>query len=498
MAGGNLSLAPIDIAVVALFVTAILALGFSARLRQNSVLEYLTAGRNLTLPAFVATLVSTWYGGILGVGESVGSYGVGTWLLLGVPYYVFALAYAFWLAPKVRDAHQISIPERLAQRWGKSVGLLAAALVFILAVPAAHVLMLGSLVAQFTGWPLTWSVSGAALIGILLLYKGGLLADVRMGLLAFIGMYAGFAVMVAACILRSPPALAFAAIDNKELLSFTGGTHWPMILSFFILGAWTFVDPAFHQRAASAASPEVARRGVLISVGFWLLFDILSITSALYALALLHPLPEKLAVYPALAEKVLPPGLKAIFLCGILGTIASAMVGYTLISGATFGREFIARLNPTWPEEKVKASIRFGLVLAMCLAVPVALQVDSVVDLWYSWAGAMVGALLIPVLVSYLRTSKGSSNGFVFASMLVAAAASLGWMEYGLRTNNPYLEVVCLKIDGRWRFALPPGADALQSKAAISTSISVGTLLPGLVISAVILAIGYGLNRKHK
>jgi SSS family solute:Na+ symporter len=205
-----------------------------------------------------------------------------------------------------------------------------------------------------------------------------------------------------------------------------------------------------------------------------------------------------LAVYPALAEKVLPPGLKAVFLCGILGTIASAMVGYTLISGATFGREFSARLNPEWPEEKVKSSIRFGLVLAMCVAVPVALQVDSVVDLWYSWAGAMVGALLIPVVVSYLARSKGPSNGFVFASMLIAAAASLAWMEYGLRTNNPYLEVVCLRIDGKWSVAMPPLADALQAKAAVSTNISVGTLLPGLVISAVILALGYGLKRKDK
>ncbi|HKI46354.1 MAG TPA: hypothetical protein VKA08_13580, partial [Balneolales bacterium] len=31
--------------------------------------EFLLSGRRMTLPAFVATLVSTFYGGILGVGE---------------------------------------------------------------------------------------------------------------------------------------------------------------------------------------------------------------------------------------------------------------------------------------------------------------------------------------------------------------------------------------------------------------------------------------------
>ena len=78
-------LAPLDMGVVGLFIVAILALGFSARLRENSVLQFLAAGRALTLPAFVATLVSTWYGGILGICESVSYYGVGTWLLMGVP-----------------------------------------------------------------------------------------------------------------------------------------------------------------------------------------------------------------------------------------------------------------------------------------------------------------------------------------------------------------------------------------------------------------------------
>ena len=34
----------------------------------KDVADYLLAGRALTLPAFVGTLVASWYGGILGVG----------------------------------------------------------------------------------------------------------------------------------------------------------------------------------------------------------------------------------------------------------------------------------------------------------------------------------------------------------------------------------------------------------------------------------------------
>ncbi|CAN5451372.1 sodium:solute symporter family protein [soil metagenome] len=489
------TLAPLDIAVFIAFIGAILALGFSAKLRQNTVLEYLTAGRSLSLPAFVATLVSTWYGGILGVGESVSYYGFGAWLLIGVPYYLFAIAYALWLAPKVRDAHQISIPERFANRWGRNVGLLAAVLIFILAVPAAHVLMLGSLIAQFTGLALPIAVIIGALIGLALLYRGGLLADVRMCLLAFVGMYVGFACMTGYCILNFPPAETLAKIQDKNLLTFTGGVPWTVIVTFMILGAWTFVDPAFHQRVASASSPEVGRKGILVSVFFWLVFDLLSIGAAMYALALLNPLPETLAIYPALAEKVLPPGLKALFLCGALGTIASAMVAYTLVSGATVGREFAARLMPDLSEGQQKKWIRFGLVLALCVAVPVALAVNSVVELWYSWAGAVVGAMVLPVLISYRPTSKVHPS-VIFASMAIAATSSIVWLVYGLRTNNAFLEVICLKIDGAWHFVMAPGNSEMVAKATETLNIGIGTLLPGLVISAVTLAIGKVAIRK--
>ena len=64
------------------------------------------------------------------------------------------------------------------------------------------------------------------------------------------------------------------------------------ILVWFFIALWTLVDPAFHQRATSAASPEIGKKGILASILFWFLFDMLSIGTAMYALALLSPLPS--------------------------------------------------------------------------------------------------------------------------------------------------------------------------------------------------------------
>lgn len=469
-------LAPIDLLIVVSFLAAILGIGFSARLRDSSLLQFLVAGRRLTLPMFVATLVSTWYGGILGIGESVTYFGWGTWLLFGVPFYVFAGVYAVVFARNVRSAEQISLPERLASKWGKSVGLVTAGLVFLLAVPAAHVLMLGVLLRALTGWPLPSAVLVATAVGTLFLYKGGMLADVRVGIIAFAMMYVGFVAMDGYCLVHHPLEEALRSIDNKTLLRADGGAGPLVFLSFFALGAWTLVDPAFHQRVASAETPEIGKRGVLVSIACWFVFDALSITAGMYALALVRPLPsEPLQIFPMLGEIALPAGLKGIFFCGMAGTILSAMVGYTLVSGSTIGRELVARIRGATSESDIKRWTRLGFAIASAVAVALALYIDSVVNLWYQWGGCVVGALLVPVCMAYhgpRRTQIGSRT--VFASMAGAFLVSFAWLICGKRAGNEMLEIT-----------------------AFGQRFGLGTLVPALAVSAATLAVGAAVTHRR-
>ena len=485
------TLALADYLVIACFVLLILALGFSAKLRENSMLQFFSAGRKLTLPLFVATLVSTWYGGILGVGESVSFYGLGAWLLIGVPYYVFALIYALFLAEKVRSATQISIPERLESAFGKKAGLVGAGLIFLLAVPAAHVLMLGVLVQSVTGWGMLTAILAGCALGISFLYRGGLLADVRVAFLAFVMMYVGFGVMVAWCLIHYPLPGAWKAATPAQL-SLTGGASWPAIVSFFILGAWTIVDPAFHQRVASAETPLTGRRGVLVSIAFWFLFDLLSIAAAMYALTMvkLGEGQSPLLLYSLLAEKVLPPGLKAVFFCGMLGTILSAMVGYTLVSGATLGREMIARLKQGLTDAQTTNWTRAGLFVGCGIAIVLAMNIESVVALWYAWAGAVIGALLLPVCFAYSHKFSALNRKATVLSMALAFFVAVGWLVYGTKTGNPFLEIGYMRTEAGFRLVLPSQDPATVALLASGGTFSVGTLLPGLLVSGIILGIG--------
>ncbi|MCB0314961.1 MAG: sodium:solute symporter family protein, partial [Calditrichaeota bacterium] len=84
----------LEILPIAAYLVAILFLGFYRRDRSASEEDFIVGGRRLTLPAFIATLVTTWYGGILGVGEFTYLYGISNWVVFGLPYYVFAILFA--------------------------------------------------------------------------------------------------------------------------------------------------------------------------------------------------------------------------------------------------------------------------------------------------------------------------------------------------------------------------------------------------------------------
>jgi SSS family solute:Na+ symporter len=160
----------------------------------------------------------------------------------------------------------------------------------------------------------------------------------------------------------------------------------------------------------------------------------------------------------------------------MLGTILSGMVGYTLVSGATVGREIVARLHSGLQDAAIKNWTRAGFALACLFAVFLALLVHSVVDLWYAWSGAVVGALLLPVALSYgLLWKSRASSAWIFAATAVSFLGSVGWLAYGLRTDNPYLTV---PIFG-WSFSL-------------------GTLLPGLAVSGLIIGAGEAFCRRRR
>src|SRR3972149_5900699 len=115
-----ISFSPLDIFVILLFFALLLFIGFySGRKTGSEATDYLLSKRSLSLFLFIAINVSTWYGGILGVGEFTYRYGLVSWFTQGLPYYLFALLFALFFAKKIREASLFTIPDKMSEVYGR-------------------------------------------------------------------------------------------------------------------------------------------------------------------------------------------------------------------------------------------------------------------------------------------------------------------------------------------------------------------------------------------
>ena len=166
--------------LISYFIVLII-LGFTKReaSKLTDANSYLLAGRKLSLPGFVITLVSTWYGGIIGIGENTYLYGLQTWTIFGLPYYLFAILFSFFVAGKINKLSTVSLSDQLYKHYGKVPGVIAAVYIFVLSSPAPYLLSAGIIVNHVTGLNYELSLMLIAITCVSYIWSGGLKAVIR-------------------------------------------------------------------------------------------------------------------------------------------------------------------------------------------------------------------------------------------------------------------------------------------------------------------------------
>jgi SSS family solute:Na+ symporter len=423
-------LSALDQIIIFGYFAVVLVVGFLATRKSADAVDYLLAGRSLTLPIFVMTLVSTWYGGILGVGEYSYRFGISNWVVQGVPYYIFAAIFAFALAKRVRESNLLTIPDKLHQAYDLKTAVLGSFLTFLLMTPAPYVLMLAVLLHLLTGWGLFLCLLIGTVATTAYLFFGGFRADVYTDVLEYVLMFVGFGIIL---------PFAYGKFGGLEFiqqhvpplhLTWNGGNSLQFVLVWFFIALWTLVDPSFHQRCYAAQSGAVARKGILISIVFWFVFDAMTATAGLYARAALPDLDQPMMAYPLLAEVTLPAGMKGLFYVGLLATIMSTLNTLAFVSATCLGRDIVWRVRRDADESKVNRYTQWGLVATALVSVALAWFIPSVIRLWYTIGTVIIPGLLVPLVSSYFGRWRVSAP-FAFAAMLCGWVMSLVWLAVG-------------------------------------------------------------------
>lgn len=420
----------VDLLILAAYLGAVVYVGLlGARRRRSGMEDFILAGRTLTLPMFVATLVTTFYGGILGVGEFAWSFGVVNWLAQGVPYYLFGAVYAFWLAGRVRLTPGLTIPDHLEAVYGRGLAVFAALLLFLMMNPADEILMLGTIVRWVTGFDLRLCMAASAVVGLVYIWRGGLRADVWTNELQFVFLFGGFFLILPFAWAKLGGLDWLAANLPPAHLTPLGGKPAGYLLAWYLIALWTLIDPAFHQRAAAARDPATARKGILVSIAFWCLFDGMTTLAGLYARALMPDLAEPMMAFPLLADRLLPPLVRGLFVAGLMSSMLASLDGAVLISAVSLAKDAAGRWTGA-PEEVQENWVKGAVVLSGAAGFLMALWMPSVVQLWYAIGSTVNPGLLLPLISVYFPWLRVPPE-WAMASAVGGWGLSTVWFLWG-------------------------------------------------------------------
>ena len=317
--------------VLTLFYTILL----SRRHNEKSVVDYLLFGRKLTLPLFVTTLVSTWYGDIFGITQIAFKRGINTIAIYGLGFYLAGIFFMLFFVEKARKMNVFTLPEIIQKKYGKAAHKLVSLMILVKALPIAYLIGIGLLIQKIFGWDLYYSMMVGLVFVVAYIGARGFSGIIYSDAIQFILMYASVIMVVVFSYFKYGGYdfldinldESYFSINGKEVLS--GLFVW-----FFISIITTFMSPVFYQRCFAAKDTKVAKRGIFISVIFWMICDFCTVTGSMYASAVLpNSMPHE--AYFNYALSILPIGLKGVFLAGIAATILSTLDSFLFICSNT-------------------------------------------------------------------------------------------------------------------------------------------------------------------
>jgi len=383
--------------IVSYFIINLL-IGFFSKNKYNDAPNYFFLSRKLTLPGFIASIVSTWYGGILAVGNFTYHNGLVTWIIFGLVYYIAAIIFLLFISSKIYQNNIQSIPEYFYKSSGSKASLITSVIILFISSPAPYILILMTLLEFIFDISYITSLLISLSVSIIYIFRGGFSAIVNTDKLQFILMYAGFIIMI---ILLYNQFGGFNFIkhnvpSNHLLLS--GNLDFSYIISWFFIAMITFIDPNIFQRIYSANNKQTITKGLILSIICWFIFDCLTILTGLYASAII-PINDLIYnPYLQLADIVMPDFLKALFFISLLSIVMSTIDSFTFISSMTIGKDLLKSIHLSNKNNLIRQT-QAGIVVTCLISCILVLHFKSAIEIWYISGSFAASSILIPFII---------------------------------------------------------------------------------------------------
>mgnify|MGYP001347945550 FL=1 len=420
------AISTIDYVIIALYLSGMVGVGLWFAKKHTDFDDFFLAGRSLTTPLLITTLISTYYGIDVLFGDSQLGFtdGVVAWFGYARPTYAFFLIAAFLLAQRLREENFKSLPDILDKYYGKKTRYVGAVTSFIYSLPALSLYgfgMLGDVI-------LSWKPIVGMLVfgGIALVYTltGGFWAVVLTDSIQFVMMCVvlAFAFPFAMNLIGGFDSM----IDTLEPSYFDtmGDLSIWLIIIYASTGLSILVEPTFYQRIFAAKSYKSVRNALIIGVFIWGSYDwmitILAMSAKVGVLKGLLPggvAPD--AALLTIMVAALPAGALGLFIAGVLSTEMSTLDSYCLVAGGNVAYDiYKPALKPDATDTELIKTTRYGILLSWFLGFAIAVSFEQMLGLWVFLASILISSILAPILLGiYIPNFRRPLAGFFSAGL---------------------------------------------------------------------------------
>ena len=418
--------ATIDYIIISLYLLGMIGVGLWFAKKHSDFEDFFLAGRSLTTPLLITTLISTYYGIDVLFGDSQLGFtnGVVAWFAYARPTYAFFLIAAFLLAHRLREEDFKSLPDILDKYYGKKTRYVGAVTSFIYSLPALSLYGFGMLGDVILGWE---PIMGMLVLGgIALIYTitGGFWAVALTDSIQFVLMCVILAMAFPFAMNLIGGFDSMIKVLEPSYFDTLGDMSIWLIIIYASTGLSILVEPTFYQRIFAAKSYKNVRNALVIGIFIWGSYDwIITILAMAAKVAVIQgTLPVDVAPDAALLTimvAALPAGALGLFLAGVLATEMSSLDSYCLVAGGNVAYDiYKPAFKPSATDKELIKTTRYGILLSWVLGFAMAISFDQMLGLWVFMASILISSVLAPILLGmYVPKFRKPLAGFLSAGL---------------------------------------------------------------------------------
>ena len=412
----------IDYIIIAIYLAGMVGVGLWFAKKHTNFDDFFLAGRSLTTPILITTLISTYYGIDVLFGDTQLAYtdGVVAWFGYARPTYAFFLIAALLLAKRLRKNDFKSLPDILYSYYGYKTRYVGAITSFIYSLPALSLYGFGMLGDVILGWEPIFGMMTFGGIALVYTLTGGFWAVALTDSIQFVMMCLVIAIAFPFTMNFIGGFDSMLELLPESYFDTLGDLNIFLIIIYASTGLSILVEPTFYQRIFAAKSYKNVRNALIIGIFIWGSYDwIITILAMSAKTAVLQgSLPVDIAPDAALLQVViaaLPAGIVGLFIAGVLSTEMSTLDSYCLVAGGNISYDiYKPAFKPHVSDSELIQTTRYGVILSWILGFGMAVAFEQMLGLWVFLSSILISSTLIPILLGlYIKKFRKPLAGFI-------------------------------------------------------------------------------------